>query len=871
MASSSKNHLLHSDHRGNFYQDNHRQQQQHGADPTTPTSSSYSPGGTPGSHSIIVHQEQEQHGINLQQQGPRQHKNQQSPLKRRLVPICPAPQYREESPTGPRDSRFAHIAPKPTSRPISIKIRKPKEEQLGAHRHGHGHILNAISEGSFVETQCKQDDQDLTFSNLETDITHRLENTRTTEYTSPDKLPQGSETNAFDVAIPERKSTYKKVEVIDVDALDSLENLGAASESPQISALDVSEQNCSPAIVSISDRSPPADSVPEQNRNAPKCRIVIKKRDTPLTPLRTASNEPVSGATPVSSLTRTSRKSLIVAISTKKGTCRIMGKRPRSQLDDLIPNLPSEIPESPQAGPRETPRVKRIKLKSKAVSSPPITRMATPFSSPSRRQMSMDPSLQSIAPPPRLKLTLKQNNKLVQQEPKAPPTPMPAMNDLMYKANCYNHNDTQEDAVPLKVINENQLYKENSAPKTDRSRSISPAYTEPYCYCHECAEKRKNGLLPDISPPQDIALLRQDSDETLLKELEAAEASMRPEFRSGYFLINKAGFGAFSSVFAAIDLRYDHCSNHWDVFTPSRKSSLHFVAIKMIRGGSSPARIQNELELLKDLRGCPNVISLITADRCQDNVFVVLPYCSQTPIKEIYENLTPKLLKSYMKELLLALSFVHGHGIIHRDIKSTNFLYSIRTGRGVLADFGLAEREKDNFKSCECQRGGLSMRDYHGLTKQGGYYLDDPRPHRYASRVGTRGFRAPEVLLKCGAQDTRLDMWSAGVLLLSLLSGRLCFFRAEEDREGLLEQAVIFGARRMRKCAILHGSIFESNVPSITDDGVSFEEIISRCRKDESVVEEFKDAIDLAKRLLELDVRKRFTAKRALGHPFITL
>ena len=41
-----------------------------------------------------------------------------------------------------------------------------------------------------------------------------------------------------------------------------------------------------------------------------------------------------------------------------------------------------------------------------------------------------------------------------------------------------------------------------------------------------------------------------------------------------------------------------------------------------------------------------------------------------------------------------------------------------------------------------------------------------------ASRAGTGGFRPPEVLLKYPRQDQKLDIWSAGVCLLTLLSKR---------------------------------------------------------------------------------------------------
>ena len=44
-------------------------------------------------------------------------------------------------------------------------------------------------------------------------------------------------------------------------------------------------------------------------------------------------------------------------------------------------------------------------------------------------------------------------------------------------------------------------------------------------------------------------------------------------------------------------------------------------------------------------------------------------------------------------ELFHALDYVHSKGVIHRDLKPTNFLYDPFKGKGVLVDFGLAEKE----------------------------------------------------------------------------------------------------------------------------------------------------------------------------------
>ena len=71
------------------------------------------------------------------------------------------------------------------------------------------------------------------------------------------------------------------------------------------------------------------------------------------------------------------------------------------------------------------------------------------------------------------------------------------------------------------------------------------------------------------------------------------------------------------------------------------------------------------------------------------------------------------------------------------------------------------------------------------------------RSNQNAPRAGTPGFRAPEVLLKCPHQTTAVDMWSAGVILLCILSGRYPFFRAHDD---LTAMAQIISLRGSREC-----------------------------------------------------------------------
>lgn len=150
--------------------------------------------------------------------------------------------------------------------------------------------------------------------------------------------------------------------------------------------------------------------------------------------------------------------------------------------------------------------------------------------------------------------------------------------------------------------------------------------------------------------------------------------------------------GTFSTVYKAEDLLYDHYHNDWDAFgeahrdepwaTPPAKrrrmdedstkpKTARYVALKKIYVTSSPIRIQNELELLHNLRGCKSVCPLITAFRFQDQVVAVLPYFPHSDFRVQYRTFMVADMRHYLRSLLTALHSVHQHGILHRDIKPT--------------------------------------------------------------------------------------------------------------------------------------------------------------------------------------------------------
>ncbi|KAJ3196207.1 hypothetical protein HK101_009770 [Irineochytrium annulatum] len=267
---------------------------------------------------------------------------------------------------------------------------------------------------------------------------------------------------------------------------------------------------------------------------------------------------------------------------------------------------------------------------------------------------------------------------------------------------------------------------------------------------------------------------------------------------------------------------------------------------------------------------------------------VRLPFYEHDNVQDFINEIKIDEVRDYLRSLLNALSYIHESGIVHRDVKPTNFLWNRKTRSGVLVDFGLAEvchaepialhrsahSARNRNTSKPYARNGQQLRRKPGTGKESsiakenepkGFYINDHRQAVRANRAGTRGFRAPEVLMKCPNQTTAIDVWAVGVTMLSFLTRSYPFFSSQQgDTEALLEISHIFGKEAMVDTARHINRSFVTNIPEVAE-GTPLKDIVARMHSINDIPE---SAHQLLAATMTLRPDLRITAADALKHEF---
>ena len=212
---------------------------------------------------------------------------------------------------------------------------------------------------------------------------------------------------------------------------------------------------------------------------------------------------------------------------------------------------------------------------------------------------------------------------------------------------------------------------------------------------------------------------------------------MAPSKVSHYELISKIAEGGMGVVYKARDLRLD------------RLVALKFLSPNLSASKDRIEQFFHEARAISKLNH-PNIATIFEIDETGEEPFLAFEYLPggtlREKIREEYAGGGRMMVREIVSRGLAvarALAHAHRHGIVHRDVKSDNALFS-EEETVKLTDFGVA------------QMGGQKSASHEDLT------------------IGTAAYMAPEQAqgLEVGH---RSDIFSFGVVLYELASGRVPF------------------------------------------------------------------------------------------------
>ena len=209
-----------------------------------------------------------------------------------------------------------------------------------------------------------------------------------------------------------------------------------------------------------------------------------------------------------------------------------------------------------------------------------------------------------------------------------------------------------------------------------------------------------------------------------------------------YRILEKIGSGGMGEVYRARDEQL------------GREVALKVLPAQLLADDSARKLLIREARTASALNH-PNICTIHDVGETDGRNFIVMEYVRGRPLSEqIGEGGLPaeKVIR-YGEQIADGLAHAHEHGVIHRDLKTSNIMITPEARAKVL-DFGLAKRHA-----------------IEGMTEQ--THSQDSRVDEGAG-VGTMHYTAPEVL-RGEPADARSDIWALGVVLYEMTAGKRPF------------------------------------------------------------------------------------------------
>ena len=332
------------------------------------------------------------------------------------------------------------------------------------------------------------------------------------------------------------------------------------------------------------------------------------------------------------------------------------------------------------------------------------------------------------------------------------------------------------------------------------------------------------------------------------------------DVRKKYEICTRMGKGAYGVVYKAIDRR-----------------SKQTVALKKcfdaFRNSTDAQRTYREIQYLQALGAHTNIIRLINVLKATNerDIYLVFDFMETDLHAVVRANILEAIHKQYIiYQLLKALKYMHSAELLHRDIKPANLLLDSDCHVKV-CDLGLCRSvsKKDN-------TGWLivlaaTSEPANGASASVPHPESDPVLPNFTDIAGkcsavltdyvaTRWYRAPEILLGSTSYTKGVDMWSVGCILGEMLSGKPLF--PGQSTMNQLDKIIQVTGRPTAEDIAATESHFAKTLL----------EQVGRHEEKKELEALFPnappDAIDLMKRCLVFNPKKRISAVEALAHPY---
>ena len=216
-----------------------------------------------------------------------------------------------------------------------------------------------------------------------------------------------------------------------------------------------------------------------------------------------------------------------------------------------------------------------------------------------------------------------------------------------------------------------------------------------------------------------------------------------------YRILSMLGEGGMGRVYLADDPMLD------------RKVALKVLNSEFVKDPGFIARFKQEAKVQSSLRHS-NIVALHTFFQEEGKYCMVLEYAEGETLKSLIERrgaLPVDRAVRIMAQILDAVGHAHSKEIIHRDIKPSNIMIGPNDAVKVM-DFGIAK-----------------ILGERGLTKTG-------------AKVGTLYYMSPEQVTAPKSLDQRTDVYSLGIVLYEMLTGKIPFDTDTESDFELMQQIV---------------------------------------------------------------------------------